>query len=148
MRVVCRHGHFAFYPKNSTDVGRFTNYYDVELVRDGNFYTFPFLKDAPRYSLVLKPYLGLPATTTFEGRDASEVFRENGFVYNIELGIVVPKLSITTVISPPQAGYFFLGQSPLIQPGSRTITGQQVLSYDAEFIQEYFRLKVREYSDE
>lgn len=148
MRVLCRHGHFAFYPSKTSDIARFSNYFDEELVRDGDFYTFPLLKQAPRYSIAGKPYLTLPALKTYEGRAPWDVLRENGFVYHILSGLLVPKASITILINPPLAGFYFLAQSPLIQPGSRNTLGQQILSYDGEFFQDTVQLKVREFSYE
>lgn len=147
MRVLCRHGHFAFYPRTSTDIATFVNRYGQELVRAGEFYTFPLLVDAPDYSLQGKPYLNLPALSTFEGKPW-DVMRENGFVYSIATGLLVPKLSVTVFINPPRTGMYLTAETPLIQPGSRNITGQQLLSYDAEFDPKTFILRVREFNYE
>ncbi len=144
MRVLVRHGHFAFYPKTPEDIARFCAFFDVVLEREEDFYTFPKLKDAPRYSLIGALWLTLPATATYEGRNAWEIMRENGFVYSIELAAIVPKLSITQAIDPPASRYYFIAESPLIQPGSRNALGQQVLSYDAEFDFGTKQLRVRE----
>ncbi len=147
MRVLCRHGHFAFYPKRPGDVARFMEFFEVDLVRDGDFYTFPLLQDAPKYSLAVKPYLGIPATTTFEG-DPWAVMRENGFVYHIASGLLVPKQAVFIPINPILTGYYFLAESPLIQPGSQNAAGQKILSYDAEYMQEVNQLRVTEFAYE
>jgi hypothetical protein len=143
MRVLCRHGHFAFYPESENDVGTFNNIFDESLTRVNDFYTFSLLKDALKYSLKGKPYLGIPALVDFEG-EPWEVMRENGFVYNIALKQLVPKESITIVIDPPIVGFFWLAATPLIQPGSRNFTGNPILSYDAQFAFKTQSLKVFE----
>lgn len=145
MRVLCRHGHFAFYQAYSGEVAEFTNYFGLTLERDGEFYTFPLLAGAPDYSLAGKAYLGLAAVKTFEGIPW-EVLKENGFVYNIATGKIVPKLSIIAQTSPVLSGYYFISDSKLIQPGSRDKLGNQILSYDAEFVFEYQQLRVTEFS--
>lgn len=143
MRVLCRHGHFSFYPRDEAEVFRFSSFYEETLVRDRDFYTFEFLKDAPKYSIKGKPFLGLPAQVTFEG-EPWEVMRENGFVYNLALGLVVLKAAVTLIVNPQVSEGFFLAESPLIQPGSRTFTGQQILSYDAEYLGDTSQLRVFE----
>lgn len=148
MRVLCRHGHFAFYPRRAGEVARFVNYFGQELVRENDYFTFPFLKGAPRHSLIGQPFLGLPATVTYEGRAPWDVMRKNNVVYNFQLNLVVPKLSIVLPIDPPQTGYFFLAQSSLIQPGSRNALGQQILSYDGEYLQDTFQFRVSEFGYE
>lgn len=145
MRVICRHGHIAFLPRNARDIARFSSFFDQELERSGDFYTFPALKDLPRYSITGSLFGNLPAIETFEGQNSWDVMRENGFVYSIMLGILVPKQSIVTLINPPLVGYYFLAQSPLIQPGSRNLKGEQILSYDAEYDFNTSTLKVLEF---
>lgn len=147
MRVLCRHGHFAFYPKRLSDITRFTSFFKEDLVRVDDYYTFENLAEAENYSILGKPYVNLPALTTYEGKPW-EVMRENGFVYHVASGLLVPKLSILIPVNPPQAGYYFLAQTPIIQPGSRNLSLQQILSYDGEFHQDTFRLRVSSYQYE
>lgn len=132
MRVLCRHGHIAFYPRNESEAGRFGFIYGESLVRDKDFYTFAALKGLPRYSIKGKDYEGITATKTFEG-EPWEVLKENGFVYSLSEGNLVAKTSISIFINPPEAGYFWLADSVLIQPGSQNKLGERVLSYDGEF---------------
>lgn len=149
MRVLCRHGHFAFYPRYAGDIARFTKYYDITLQRDGDFFTFPPLVKAPRYSIALTPYINIPAVKTFEGQAPWEVFRENGFVYHMQTGLIIPKLSVITLVDLPQSNYcYMLPPNKLLQPGTYLYTGQQVLSYDAEFVQDTFTLRISEVSFE
>lgn len=147
MRVLCRSGHLAFYPRTSTEISRFCSYFKQELVRVEDYYTFPNLADAEDYSLVGKPYLNLPAIKTFEG-NPWDVLSENKFVYNLATGLIVPAASITFLIQMPQVGFFFLPSVQLIQPGSIDTSGQQILSYSAEYVQDTFQLKVSEFDYE
>lgn len=148
MKVVCRHGHFAFYPFGPSDIGRFNSYFSQTLEMENDYYTFPFLKGAPRTSLQTKPWLGLPAIKNYEGRNAWDVMKENGFVYSIDKKIVVPKASIFVTADIPRASFYYLASTALIQPGCRVITGQQVLSYEGNFDLDQKTLKIRELSFE
>jgi hypothetical protein len=147
MRVLCRHGHFAFYPRRSIDLARFATQFDAQLMRVDDYYTFPELKDAPEFSIQGKDYLGVPAVKTYAGKPW-EVMRENGFVFHLATLQIVPKSAVLLIINLPQNGYYFLAETALIQPGSRNLSTHQILSYDAEFLQDSFRLKVGSYAYE
>ncbi len=141
MRVLCRHGHFAFFPEDAGDINRFRVYYGQELVRVGNYYTFPGLEDAPKYSLLGSPYLGVPATKTFEG-EPWEVMEANGFVYFFETDTIGPKELALDIVSLARMQFYFLFQNQLIQPGSRLTTGEQILSYDGDFSLKDYGLRI------
>lgn len=143
MRILCRHGHFAFYPKDAHDIAQFAGLFGETLVRVGDFYTFEFLKNAPDYSIQGKTLLGLPASKTFAGLPW-EVMRENNLVYNVALKAAVLKSLIVTPLTLELTDDFYLVENPLIQPGSRLSTGQQVLSYDAEYIRDASQLRIFE----
>ena len=147
MRLLCRHGHFAFFPRKSTDLARFASAFGVVLERDDDFYTFPELVNAPTYSLAGAPLLGMVATKTFAGKPW-EVFRENQAVYHLSSGLLIPKASVMVSVSLPQNGYYFLPSTPIIQPGSRLPNALQIVSYDGEFLQDSFKLKVSNYAYE
>jgi hypothetical protein len=147
MRIVCRHGHFAFYPRRASELARFSNYFSAELLPERDYYTFAELIDAPSYSLAGLEYLGIPAIETFEG-DPWNVMRENGFVFNLTLGKLVPKQTITSIIELPFTGFYFSTQSPLIQPGTKTVSGKSILSYGAEFIEEGYGIRILEFNNE
>ncbi len=144
MRVLVRHGHFAFYPEKLNDLGRFSRYFGITLVRDGDFYTFSLLQDAPRYSLATKLFLNLPATTTYEGRAPWEVMRENGFVFDLLTQILVPKTSYVSIAPLPLSDDHWISPTPLFQPGLRDTSGRQILSYDGFFTMGTFDLKIIE----
>lgn len=148
MKVLCRHGHFAFFPRDESDISRFANYYNLTLVSENDYYTFPTLKGAPRYSLRLLPWVGLPATVTYEGQNPWDVMRENRFVFSLAFRTVVPVTSVITLIELPRSANYFLASTALIQPGSRLKTGQQILSYDGEYLPDSFKLKIRSFGFE
>lgn len=147
MRVTCRHGHYAFFPRDSSEIGAFSNLFAEELARVEDYYTFSFLKDAEKYSLEAKPYLGLPALVTFEG-NPWDVMRENGFVYSVGLKLLVPKETITSTVGVSRVGYYSIVDRPLIQAGARNASGQQILSFDGEFTLSSRQLKLTEFSYE
>jgi hypothetical protein len=147
MRVLCRHGHFSFYPRQSGDINRFAQSFGVTLKREEDYYTFERLQGAPKYSLLGKLYINLPALTTFEG-NPWDVMRENNFVYNVQLGLIVPKLSVLGLVELTQSGYFFMANVPLLQPGVRTILGRQIMSYSGEFYDDRFYLRILEFDYE
>lgn len=144
MRVLCRHGYFSFYPKRARDVARYARFFDQALVRVSDFYTFEALAELPRYSLTAKVFGNLPALTTYEGRGPWDVMRENGFVYHIQSKLLVPKLTVIGVVQSPRSDSYGISPAPLIQPGTRDASGEQILSYDAEFIQDSVQLKLIE----
>lgn len=147
MRVVCRHGHFAFYPRRASDLSRFSSYFNLNLGREEDYYTFKELVDAPHYSIIGKPYIHLPAISTYEGKPW-DVMRENSFVYHLQTGLVIPKVSVLSMMDLPLVGNYYLAGGALIQPGALDLTGQRILSYTGEFVEEGFKLRVVEFSYE
>ncbi len=132
MRILCRHGHYAFYPLNSAEISKFCEKYSTTLESEEDYYTFPELIGADRYSLAVKPWLGLlPATKTFEGRHAWDVMRAQEFVFSLQTNLIVPKLSIVGVYDNPLSTYYWRSTTILPQAGYRDLKGQQILSFDA-----------------
>ena len=148
MKVVCRHGHFAFYPSRIEDVARFSRYFDLQLFPENDYYTFEFLLNAPRTSLKTYSWLGLPASVNFEGRNPWEVMKQNNFVYHLEFKQIVLKNSILVTTELARSTFYYLTRTSLIQPGSRVSTGQQILSYEGDFDLDLKTLKVRSFSFE
>lgn len=129
MRIYCRHGYFLFEESEPGDIGRFSSVYDVELVNLNQFYTFESLSEAKKYSLAAKLYLNLPAIETFEG-EPWEVFEANGFVYSLDLDLIQPAESVTTLITLAASDFYYVSRA-LIQPGSLLQSGQRVVDYNA-----------------
>lgn len=146
MRVICRHGHFAFYPRTSTDVSRFADYWRITLTRVEDYFTFPALATLPRYSFAGKSYLNLTAVKTYEGRHPWDVMRENGFVYHIASQALFQKNLIAVSVNPVLSQGFWVPPTALVQPGSRDKTGQIILSYSGEYNLHFAELKISEFS--
>jgi hypothetical protein len=143
MRVLCRHGHYALYPRRASDAARYCQFFDTELERVEDFYTFPELVAAEHFSIAGREYLGLQATVTFEGRPW-DVMRENGFVFDVSNRKLVLLGSVSLRVELPLSNHFYIAP-PLVQPGSRDRSGRRILSYDGEYADgEFTRLYVRE----
>lgn len=143
MRVVCRHGHFSFYPTRAGQLSSFCETYSITLVRVDDYYTFEPLSELPRYSILGRVYGNLPALSTFEADHAWKVMKQNRFVYNIELGLLVPVATVLGLVSIPLIRYFFTSQRALVQPGLiNKANGQRIVSYDAEIMHPLQHLRI------
>lgn len=134
MKLDCIHGYFIFNETKSGQISDFMSLTGLSLVKKDTYYTFEFLQNAKNYSLVGLPYLGVPATATFEG-SIGEVFEENGFVYDFTLGLVRPILSIVQKTKISLAGNRYVSNG-LILPGSITDGGDRVKGYSAWYSRE------------
>lgn len=146
MRVVCRHGHFAFYPKDRKEILRMKSTLKIELVAEDDYFTFPALVGLPRWSQVARPFGNLPAVVTYEGRHAWEVMRENDFVFSLAALVLVPRAAITEIVRLPQTQDCIVAPKPLIQPGSILPTGNVLTGYNGELDLDFQRLYI--YSQE
>ncbi len=148
MNVLCRHGHFAFFPRIIGEASRIGLRLGTPLERDGDFYTFSALKGLPRYSVKGKTYGGLVATETYEGRGPWDVMRENGWVYSLSTKKLVLKASISISIQPMRRPYSYVAETPLLQPGSMLPTGNRILSYEGALSIPLLKLRLNEFAYE
>ncbi len=148
MRIVCRHGHIAFYPRYAVEISQFVEYWGVSLIRVDDYFTFAPLAELDRFSLAGLAYGNLTANTTYEGRNPWDVMRENEFVYHIGSSVLLPKSSIAIQVDPTLSSGFWVPATTLVQPGSRNRAGNQILSYSGEYNNHFAELKVSEYSYE
>ncbi len=132
MRVLCRHGHFAFYPATGEDLTRFQRLFKVALVAEQDFYTFSALQGLPRWSQTLRPFGLLPATVNYEGRNAWDVMLQNSFVYSLATETLIPAATVVQIISLPETLNAYLSPKPLLQPGVRLVDGSVLLGYSGE----------------
>lgn len=130
MRIKCIHGYFIFSESQAGQVSDFMSLTGLELVSQGDEYTFADLANAPKYSLAGKSYLGIPAIETFEG-EPWEIFEANSWVYDFSRGLVVPIASITQTTTLKLAGNRYVSPG-LLLPGSITEDGR-VRDYSAWF---------------
>ncbi len=131
MRIECLGGFFKFYEDEIGDISRFCDLYNLELDRDGDYFTFPELIDAPEYSILGAPYLGLVGLATYGGKPW-DVMYQNEMVYSLKLGLVVPIASIVLPVLVYNCGSYFLTEG-LIQPGSFSLDAKRVIGYSAQF---------------
>ncbi len=119
MRVVVRHGHFAFYPHDKTEVLHFRRIFENMLFAEDNFFTFIGLVNLPRWSQIGKPYglLGTPAIANYAG-EPYEVMRANRFVYSMKTALIVPSATFAAFsINFKQSSDFIISPIPFVQPG-------------------------------
>ncbi len=131
MKIDCRHGYFVFEEVEPGQFSRFKNLFGLDIQRNGDHFTFGDLVDAPDYSLPGGTFLGCPTTEAFEGRPW-EVMEQNNLVYDFSKGLVLPIISIVSVINIFEAKNFFTA-SGMIIPGSITDDGKRVKDYAAYF---------------
>lgn len=143
MRVLCRSGHYSFYPRNERDISRFCSFYKVELEKENDYYTFKFLKGIKDYSIRGGLYSNAPAIKTVEGKPW-EVMDANGLVYSIFLKRIVNKATITIVSNLKLANFYYISDSGLLQSGALTSQGKKIKSFDAEYYFDIHKLRIRE----
>ncbi len=120
MRVVVRHGHFAFYPRDREEVLKFRRRFGFMLFAEDDYFTFISLVNLPKYSLIGIPYglLGTPALITYAGSHPYEVMRANRFVYSMKTLTIVPVLTFAPfAINLRQSGDFLISPRSFVQPG-------------------------------
>jgi hypothetical protein len=127
MKIESRHGYFIFEEETAGEIGRFSSVYGLELVSVEDYFTFDDLSEADEYSLIGKPFLDFPAIARFEGAPW-EIMRANAVIYDIELGILKPVVSVISQISLQQSDFYYVSNS-LIQPGSILNSGQRIVDF-------------------
>lgn len=151
MRVLCRHGHFAFFPKNRDEVLHFKKFFGRDLYQEEDYFTFLTLKGLPRWSQIGRPLAlaaPLPAIITYEGRHPWDVMLKNAFVYSLVTGLVVPIAAVVDVVNLPQTTFSTVAPIPLMQPGAAivggTIPANVLLGYEGEL--DLFKRRLYVYS--
>lgn len=127
MKITCIHGYFIFREDNLGEVARFNSASNMDLVRKDDYYTFSFLRDAPKYAIQGKPYLNSTIVKTYAGKPW-HIFRENGLVYDFAAKAVVPYVTVLNKIEPTVISNGFSARG-LIKPGSIRPSGQRVIGY-------------------
>ena len=142
MKIKCLHGFFIFEEEEHGEVSKFSGLFGLSMAPWRSAFTFEALELAPDYSLQGKPLLGLPAIVTHEG-EPWEVLEANGFVFNFNMGLVVPIASVLQAVEIGQAGSYLISEG-LILPGSLTADGDKVKSYSGWFDRETMRFTYSE----
>jgi len=147
MRVICRHGHFSFYPQYPDELARFAVLIGRTLVRKDDYYTFEELAELEKYSINGTLNGSMVSTVTYEGQPW-EVMKENNMVYSLEFGFIVSKTAILSMVKLTEVGSYWIANVPLIQPGSLNYLGLRIMSYDGELDLATSMLKIFEVSNE
>lgn len=142
MRINCIHGYFKFYENEPGDISAFASRFGLELVRVDDYFTFKDLEDAPTHSLVGGLFLLAPCIARFEG-PPWEVMRENKLIYNFNLGLIVPRLSVVTLAKIRTSGIYYISSGMLLA-GSLTDEGKRVTDYAAHFSFRDFQFRYSE----
>lgn len=132
MKISCVDGYFIVKQDEPDEIARFNTLFQQDLLSHEDYFTFELLKSSPNYSVVGKPYLGVPATKTYSGLPW-QVMKENGFTYDFILKKVVPISTVTYLVNKTKAlGYEF--SNGLFVAGSRTRNGQFLITgYNCTF---------------
>lgn len=134
MKVVSDHGFMMFYPSFDRELTLVEDRFDLGLVQFRDGYTFEKLRDLKHWSLATLAYDVAIPTETYSGHDAAEVFRENGFVYNIQTNTVMLAAAVLNVVEILRAdAYWVVDGICALQPGSVTTSGQKIISYVGEY---------------
>jgi hypothetical protein len=144
MKILCRHGHYAFFPDFSTEIAEFSRHFRTELVRQEDFFTFPLLKNLAGYALKGKIFSGeLVANTNFSG-NPWEIMDANSFVYSLTLKRLVPKTTVTVKTLLLNAGGYLLSPTPFVQAGSFAVNDQRIVDYFGFLSDDYKQLRISE----
>ncbi len=144
IKIKCLHGYFIFEELESGHLSKFASLFGLAISMSGNHYTFDFLVDAPKYSILGKPYLGVPATATYEG-EPWEVMKENNLIFDFTKGLVVPLLSVIRLAQVSQSNNYYVSPG-LILPGSIKEDGSRVRNYSAWYSFQAMKFKYAEVS--
>lgn len=147
MRIVVRHGHIAYYPRDREEVLHFRRIFKMALVAEHDYFTFAGLAGVPNWSQVGLDFGGLPAVVNYVGPHASDVMRANGFVYSMSDEVMVPIARYAgNRINFKQSRDTLLSPRPFVQPGvlvsiDSTLRGT-LLSYSGELNIDEQRLSI------
>lgn len=96
MKINCENGFYKFYPEGSEELNIFADRFGVELVRMGDFFTFPALAALPDYSIEGQLFGGIVASINYAAAPWV-VFARNRLKYDLENGIIISSDKIDTV---------------------------------------------------
>lgn len=131
MRIDCENGYYSFYPESKTDLYWFANYLGIDLVKNGDHYTYPALKDLKNYVLSPNLYGFFPSPYSFEGTP-KEIMKEFDLVYNLATKTLVPTESIIVTAKLYPLNKNWISETSMIQAG--TIVGSgRIVTFDGVF---------------
>ncbi len=126
MKVKCDHGFYMFYPEEQSELYMLKLVHGFELVPFLDGFTFAKIAALKPFSLAGQDYGGQAAKSNVCAA-YGDIFRANGFVYNIGIAALTDKAKITareklyqrpgdnfTSLSLPQAGAFISNTERLL----------------------------------
>lgn len=141
MRIFCENGFYKFFPETALDLPIFERKNKVSLVPFDGAYSFSSMTVYPRFSILGQLYGSLPALATYAGRYA-DIFKENGFVYSLALGQVVPKALVALQTVAYTDGAAFLSASQMPQAGALNKKGYPISGFSARCEVEFNLFKI------
>lgn len=116
MRVECQNGYYKFFPDFIGELKLFTAQQKLHLVAEGDYYTFPALKNMPDYSFIGWKIGNSIGKVNFAG-SKWDVMEKNDLAFNPKLGVVdriinagtqevINGAEITYTLSLPLVGRF------------------------------------------
>lgn len=127
MKIINEFGYYKFYPESENELLFFSERFGVDLVRVGDYYTYPVLAALPDYSIQGAPYGGIAAKINYAGTPA-EVFAQNGLKYDTENGKIISNDTVEPVgEQPTNYNWVVIGVPPAFAETAdkRLITGYQ-----------------------
>ncbi len=134
LKIECLHGFYKFHEDYAGEASQFMTLYGFDLAMEQDYFTFSYMKSAPRYAISGGTYLGADAVKTIEG-NPWDIMRANDLVYDFTVDAVVPISTIVKNVQIAESSYYYVALG-LILPGSVTEDGTRVKEYSAHYIWE------------
>lgn len=116
MQILCDHGYYKFFTKAPSELYRFKTAFGAELTSKEDYFTFPKLAALPPYSLQWQEYGGLKAKASICA-DFGEVFKANGFVFDLTQKKLTPIAEVKAVLNFAESWSGTLNLTDLPQAG-------------------------------
>lgn len=98
MKVICKHGYYKFLMAAPSELYRFKAAFGAELVGKGDYFTFPELAALEPFTLEGQMYGELKAKASICA-DYGEVFKANGFVFDLQSQKLRPVSEVKNVLN-------------------------------------------------
>ena len=112
MRVICNNGFYKFYPQEIGEIRRFGDKYGIDLVQDGDYFTFTTLAELPNYSFKNHIYSGLFLGTVNYAGDKDDVMAKNGYTFYQETNNLILKSAIFNKMRYNYSNYIYMSTLP------------------------------------
>ncbi len=127
MKIICDHGYYKFFTTAPGELYRFKAAFGAELVGKGDYFTFPELAALEPFTLEGQDYGGLSAKASICA-DFGEVFKANGFVFDLQTKKLRPVSEIKNILNFAESWSGTLNLAALPQAGG-FYNGKRLLSF-------------------